>query len=66
MLVHAAPPNPKEIFDAVIDLLCPQPFDNPRSLHWRTQRILTHLEYCFRQHNTTCMYVLMLQHFFRN
>lgn len=52
LLVNAAPPEPKEIFEAVLDVLWRPSGHHNRE--WRMHRTLNHLEYCFRQFNTSC------------
>lgn len=54
MIYHAAPPNPQEIFEAVVaDYLFPA-YANGPSLEERRRCALVHLDFCFRAFNTTC------------
>lgn len=53
LVYNAAPPNPGEIFKRVLDKLWPPAPGLTED--WRRRRTLNHLEYCFRQFNTSCL-----------
>jgi len=54
LLVNAAPPQPRDIFEEVLDRLWPPAGRSYQTREWRRRKTLNHLEYCFRQFNTTC------------
>ncbi|KAH7711876.1 helitron helicase-like protein [Aphelenchoides avenae] len=58
LLVNAAPPQPQDIFDEVLDRLWPPAGQSWQTPEWRRRKTLNHLEYCFRQFNTTCREML--------